>query len=76
LGDTHIGRVERKREAWGARHHDRAKWGEWGARIQKSRGTGKKNERQGEKGEGGEQEGDVKNEKIVTGRRKKYREYF
>jgi len=56
LGDTHIGRVERKREGWGARQRDRARRRKWSARAQKSRGTGKRKERQGEKGEGGEQE--------------------
>jgi len=44
LRDTHIGKVERKREGWGARQHDGVRLREWGARIQKSRGTGKRKE--------------------------------
>jgi len=55
-GHTHIRKVERKRERWGARQCDGARLREWGARIQKSRGTGKRTECQQDEGEGGEQE--------------------
>jgi len=44
LGHTHVGRVERKRQGWEARQRDRARRRERDARIQKSRGTGKRKE--------------------------------